>query len=88
MRKYFHSMALLLQILSFIYLGCFCTGRGDRGGGGAFLLRGAVPPCIDEVADGICWDCMQANASYDQLETNYVQSDKGWQKEGRRQVTA
>lgn len=33
---------------------CVCTGRGERGGGGAFLLRGVVPPCIDEVADGVC----------------------------------
>ena len=35
---------------------CHSTCRGERGGGGAFRLRGVVPPCIDEVADGT-WEC-------------------------------
>lgn len=34
------------------------TWRGERGGGGAFRLRGVVPPCTDEVLEGTWGGCV------------------------------
>lgn len=38
---------------------CSCsTWRGERGGGGAFRLRGVVPPCTDEAPEGTWGGCV------------------------------
>lgn len=35
------------------------TWRGERGGGGAFRLRGVVPPCNEEAPEGTCGGCVR-----------------------------
>lgn len=61
------------------YLCCIChsTWRGECGGGGAFRLRGVVPPCTEELPDGSWGGFMGVGIG---SQTNWYQA---WHKMGK-----